>query len=151
MKRNRTMVLLAGLVLTSAALAVDLPKVEVYKSATCGCCGKWADHMRQQGFKVTTHDVADVAAERKRLGMPDGVASCHTAVVGGYLIEGHVPATDVKRLLAEKPKAVGLAVPNMPNGSPGMESPHPVPYDVLLVQSNGSVRTFASHRPGNPP
>lgn len=145
MKPNRAIGLLAGLMLGGVSAAADLPKVDVYKSATCGCCGKWADHMRQQGFEVTTHNVANVAADRKRLGMPDGVSSCHTAVVGGYLIEGHVPAADVKRLLAEKPKAVGLAVPNMPNGSPGMESPHPVPYDVLLVQSNGSVRTFASH------
>jgi hypothetical protein len=145
MKPNRAIGLLAGLMLGGVAAAADLPKVEVYKSPTCGCCGKWADHMRQQGFEVTTHNVADMAAARKRLGMPGGVASCHTAVVGGYLIEGHVPAADVKRLLAEKPKAVGLAVPNMPNGSPGMESPRPVPYDVLLVQSNGSVRTFASH------
>jgi hypothetical protein len=77
--------------------------------------------------------------------MPDGVAGCHTAVVGGYVIEGHVPASDIKRLLTEKPRALGLAVPNMPNGSPGMESPHPVPYEVLLVKVDGAVRTFATH------
>lgn len=145
MKPQLSIVLFAGFLLATGANAADLPKVDVYKSITCGCCGRWAEHMRQQGFDVTTHDVADVALERKRLGMPDGVSSCHTAVVGGYVIEGHVPAADVKRLLAEKPKALGLAVPNMANGSPGMESPHPAPYEVLLLQTNGSVRTFANH------
>lgn len=145
MKPQLSIVLFAGLLLGTVANAADLPKVDVYKSATCGCCGRWAEHMKQQGFEVTTHDVADVTLERTRLGMPGGVASCHTAVVGGYVIEGHVPAADVKRLLKEKPRARGLAVPNMPNGSPGMESPHPVPYEVLLVQTNGSVRTFANH------
>ncbi|MEP7183742.1 MAG: DUF411 domain-containing protein [Betaproteobacteria bacterium] len=137
--------LLVALLQGPAAAAADLPTVTVYKSATCGCCTRWAEHMRQQGFTVTTHDVADVGAERRRLGMWDGFSACHTAVVGGYVVEGHVPASDIKRLLAEKPKALGLAVPNMPNGSPGMESPRPVPYDVLLVQNNGSVRTFAQH------
>lgn len=145
MTRNRCIVLLGALMLNATALAIDLPKVETYKSATCGCCNRWVDHMRQQGFDVAAHDVADVNVERRRLGMPDGVSGCHTAVVGGYVIEGHVPAADIKRLLAEKPKALGLAVPDMPKGSPGMESPNPVAYAVLLVQPNGTVRTFATH------
>lgn len=145
MTRNRTLLLLGTLMLSATAIAADLPTVEIYKSATCGCCSRWVDHMRQQGFSVNAHDVADVSAERKRLGMPDRVAGCHTAVVGGYVIEGHVPASDIKRLLTEKPKALGLAVPDMPKGSPGMESPSAVPYTVLLVQTNGAVRAFANH------
>ena len=145
MKHGRTIVLLAGLVSSMAAGAVDLPKVDVYKSANCGCCNRWADHLRQQGFAVTMHVVADVAAERKRLGMPEAVASCHTAKIGNYVVEGHVPASDIKRMLAEKTKALGLAVPDMREGSPGMEGPHPVPYEVLLVQTNGALRPFANH------
>lgn len=145
MRLNQSVTVLTSLLMASAVMAADLPKVTVYKSATCGCCSRWADHMRQQGFAVVTHDVADVTVERARLGMPNAVASCHTAVVGGYVIEGHVPAADVKRLLAQKPKALGLAVPEMPKGSPGMESPTPVAYDVLLVRNDGSVRTFATH------
>ena len=101
--------------------------------------------MRQQGFSVTTHDVADVAAERRRLGMPDSESGCNTAVVGGYVIEGQVPASDVKRLLSERPYVVGLAVPDMPKGSPGMESPNSVPYQVHLVQTDRTVHVFANH------
>lgn len=136
-----------ALVLMSApgAFAQGAPRVEVFKSATCGCCGAWVEHLRQKGFEVTTHDVGDVAAERKKLGMPDRLGSCHSAKVGGYAIEGHVPAADIRRLLKEKPKALGLAVPSMPPGSPGMESPRPIPYDTLLVARDGSTRVFASH------
>ncbi len=126
-------------------LAQTYPVVEVFKSPTCGCCGKWVEHLRSNGFKVNAHDVTDVNAERKRLGMPDRYSSCHTASVGGYLVEGHVPATDIQRLLKEKPKAVGIAVPSMPPGSPGMESPKPVSYETLLVQQDGSNQVFAKH------
>jgi hypothetical protein len=129
----------------AAVFAQGAPKVEVFKNASCGCCGGWAEHMRQNGFQVTTHDVADVPAERKKLGMPDRLGSCHTAKVAGYVIEGHVPASDIRRLLKEKPKALGLAVPSMPPGSPGMESPRPIPYDTLLVARDGTTRVFASH------
>ncbi|MDP1633447.1 MAG: DUF411 domain-containing protein [Gallionellaceae bacterium] len=136
-----------ALVLLSAvtAFAQDAPKVDVFKNASCGCCGGWVEHMRQNGFQVTTHDVADVLAERKKLGMPDRLGSCHTAKVAGYVIEGHVPAADVRRLLKEKPKALGLAVPSMPPGSPGMESLRPIPYDTLLVARDGTTRVFARH------
>ena len=137
--------LVAGLLQVPAAGAAELPTVEVFKVATCGGCKKWAAHLREAGFTVNTHDVADAGEYRRRAGLPEGVASCHTALVGGYAIEGHVPASDVKRLLAEKPRALGIAVPNMPNGSPGMESPRPVPYDVLIVGTDGSVRTYAQH------
>ena len=136
-----------ALVLLSAATAFaeGAPEVEVFKSASCGCCGAWVEHMRQHGFQVIAHDVGDVPAERKKLGMPDRLGSCHSAKVGGYVIEGHVPAADIRRLLKEKPKALGLAVPSMPPGSPGMEGPRAIPYDTLLVARDGTTRVFASH------
>ena len=124
----------------SAAEAVD-----VYKSPYCGCCEKWVEHLRQAGFAVRTHDVNDVPAARQRLGMPERLGSCHTAKVAGYVVEGHVPAADIQRLLKEKPQAVGLAVPSMPPGSPGMESPKPVPYNTLLVRTGGEITVFAKH------
>lgn len=136
-----------ALVLLSAATAFaqSAPKVEVFKSASCGCCGAWVEHLRQNGFQVIAHDVGDVPAERRKLGMPDRLGSCHSAKVGGYVIEGHVPAADIRRLLKEKPKALGLAVPSMPPGSPGMEGPRAIPYDTLLVARDGTTRVFASH------
>lgn len=119
--------------------------IDVYKSPYCGCCGKWAEHIRKAGFTVRTHEVTDVPGTRKQLGMPDELASCHTAKVGKYIIEGHVPAADIKRLLKENPKALGLAVPAMPPGSPGMDVPNSPPYETLLVQADGSKRVFAKH------
>ena len=136
-----------ALVLLSAATAFaqSAPKVKVFKSASCGCCGAWVEHLRQNGFQVIAHDVGDVPAERRKLGMPDRLGSCHSAKVGGYVIEGHVPAADIRRLLKEMPKALGLAVPSMPPGSPGMEGPRAIPYDTLLVARDGTTRVFASH------
>lgn len=119
--------------------------VNVYKSPYCDCCGKWADHLKSAGFEVRTHEVNDVPAARQKLGMPERLGSCHTARVGGYVVEGHVPAADIQRLLKEKPKALGLAVPSMPPGSPGMESTRPLPYDTLLVQAGGNASVFAKH------
>lgn len=138
------------LMLFALGAAVNLPAsaadaVDVYKSPYCGCCGKWVEHLRQAGFDVRTHDVNDVPAARQRLGMPEHLGSCHTAKVAGYVVEGHVPAADIQRLLKEKPKAIGLAVPSMPPGSPGMESPKPVPYNTLLVQAGGATTVFAKH------
>ena len=130
---------------TSGASGQALPVVEVYKSAQCGCCKAWAEHLQKNGFTVILHDVGDVPAARKKLGMPDKYGSCHTAKAGQYLVEGHVPAADIKRLFKERPKAIGLAVPSMPPGSPGMESEHPVPYDTLLVGEDGKARVFARH------
>lgn len=137
--------LLALLVSAGSVWAQAATQVEVFKSPYCGCCGGWVEHLRKNGFQVQTHDVNDVPAARKKLGMPDQLGSCHTAKVGGYIVEGHVPASDIQRLLKEKPKALGLAVPSMPPGSPGMESAKPVPYDTLLVQSDGTTRVFAHH------
>jgi hypothetical protein len=128
--------------------AAPLPAVHVYKSPACGCCGKWVDHMKASGFDVTTHNTNNVAEHKARLGVPVAMGSCHTAEVGGYLVEGHVPASDVKRLLAEKPRAagvIGLAVPGMPASSPGMDSPLKTPYEVMLVRSGGTTAVYARH------
>lgn len=138
-------VLLALLLLSAAAaFAQGAPKVDVYKNASCGCCGGWVEHMRESGFNVVTHDVADVAVERKKLGMPESLGSCHSAKIGGYVIEGHVPAADIRRLLKEKPKAIGLTVPGMVPSSPGMEGPKTA-YDTLLVAKDGTTTVFARH------
>lgn len=138
--------LLAGL----PALAAKKPRLEVWKSPTCGCCGDWIAHMREAGFEVEIHDTGNTAA-RARLGLPSRYGSCHTATIDGYVIEGHVPAADVVRLLRERPKALGLAVPGMPIGSPGMDGPEyggrKDPYDTLLVErGGGGHRVFAAHR-----
>jgi len=137
--------LLVFLVSTGTAWAQAATQVEVFKSPSCGCCGKWLEHLQQNGFQVSIREVNDVPAARKKLGMPDRLGSCHTARVGDYVIEGHVPAADIQRLLKENPKALGLAVPAMPPGSPGMETAKPVPYETLLVQADGSTRVFARH------
>ena len=136
-------VFVLGAAITLPAGAADT--VDVYKSPHCGCCGNWVEHLRQAGFAVRTHDVNDVPAARQRLGMPERLGSCHTAKVAGYVVEGHVPAADIQRLLKEKPPALGLAVPSMPPGSPGMESAKPVPYNTLLVQAGGATTVFAKH------
>lgn len=138
-------VALALLLASTAVSAQTALKAEVYKSPYCGCCEKWVEHLKSQGFAVTTHDVNDVPASRKALGMPERFGSCHTAKIGSYTVEGHVPADDIKRLLREKPKAVGLAAPGMPQGSPGMETNTPQHYDTLLVQADGSYTVFAKH------
>ena len=123
-----------------------LPPVIVYKSPACGCCLAWADHMRSSGFTVEIHDVQDLSPIRAEAGVPAGLGSCHTAQVAGYFLEGHVPADDVKRLLAEKPDARGLAVPGMPLGSPGMvQGEEQQPYEVVLVARDGSTSVFASY------
>lgn len=132
-----------GAAATLPARAADA--VDVYKSPSCGCCGKWIDHLKQAGFEVNTHNVTDIPAARKSLGMPERLGSCHTAKVAGYVVEGHVPAADIQRLLKEKPKAIGLAVPSMPPGSPGMEGPQPVPYNTLLVKNDSETAIFAKH------
>ena len=137
--------LLVSALASASALAQSLPKVDIYKSPSCGCCGKWIEHMKSNGFKVEIHEVTDISGNRKKLGMPDKFGSCHTSKIGAYVVEGHVPAADVKRLLKEKPKAIGIAVPSMPPGSPGMDIPNSPPYETLLVQSDGSNQVFAKH------
>ena len=126
--------------------APALPPVEVWKSPTCGCCAKWALHLEANSFKVQVRDQGNTAA-RKRAGIAQALGSCHTALVGGYAIEGHVPAADILRLLRERPAAIGLAVPGMPLGSPGMEQGSQRDrYDVLLVARNGKTSVFSTHQ-----
>jgi hypothetical protein len=121
--------------------------VEVFKSPTCGCCSQWVEHMRKNGFTVRTTDLNDLSDIKKSRGVPDQVQSCHTAVVNGYVVEGHVPAADVQRLLKEKPAIAGIAVGGMPLGSPGMDFPgtKAQPYDVMSFDKNGATRVFAKH------
>ena len=122
------------------------PEIRVYKSPTCGCCEKWVEHLRAEGFTVHTTDVPDVTPIKLENGVAPELSACHTAFVGGYVVEGHVPASDIRRLLAERPKVAGLAVPGMPVGSPGMEGPRAVPYEVLSFGEQG-VRVFSKHNP----
>jgi len=117
------------------------PSVTVYKSPTCGCCTKWVDYMRANGFDVTATNVEDMTVVRQKYGVPDKAASCHTAVVGGYVIEGHVPADVVKRLLAEKPKFTGLAAPGMPASAPGMDIPGQ-PYTIVGFDKAGQLTVY---------
>ncbi|QOJ22235.1 MAG: DUF411 domain-containing protein [Gammaproteobacteria bacterium] len=131
-------IMAAGL-LSVAVQAAATTTVDVYKSPTCGCCAKWVDHMREHGFTVKTHDVGNKDI-RKKSGISESLGSCHTALVNGYAIEGHVPAPDIIRLLKEKPKAVGLSVPDMPHGTPGMESGRVDPYNVLLITERDQTR-----------
>jgi len=130
------------------AKAQMAPLVEVWKDPNCGCCNDWIRHLQANGFRVQAFDTGNTGM-RQRLGMPLELGSCHTARVNGYVIEGHVPATDIQRLLRERPAALGLSVPRMPVGSPGMDGPEygdrRDPYDVLLVQRDGSTRVYASY------
>lgn len=122
-------------------------EVSVYKSPSCGCCGAWVDHLRSSGLSVAVQDMEDVSPIAAQAGVPDEARSCHTAIVDGYFVEGHVPAGDIRKLLAERPKARGIAVPGMPIGSPGMEQGDmKQPYDTLIIGLDGKSRVFV--RPG---
>lgn len=148
----QAMAVIAGPAIAPALLAQTLPQVEVWKDPDCGCCKDWVAHLEANGFAVRVHDSGNTAA-RKRLGIPDKLGSCHTGEVSAkgkrYALEGHVPAREVQRLLKEAPKAIGLAVPGMPVGSPGMDAPlyagRKDPYDVLLVLQDGSSRIYQSY------
>jgi len=119
--------------------------IEVFKISYCGCCEKWFEHLQQNGFRVKAQNVSDFSAVRRAAGLPDRFSSDHMAKIGNYLVEGRVPVADIRRLIAVKPKALGLAIPSMSPGSPGMKSAKPIPYETLLVQADGSYRTFAKH------
>ena len=122
-----------------------MPELTVYKSPTCNCCTKWISHMESAGFKVTAHDTNDMDTVKKNFGVPSALQSCHTGVIGGYALEGHVPADVVKKLLAEKPKDVrGLAVPGMPMGSPGMEGGRVDHFNIVAFDKAGKSRVYAS-------
>jgi hypothetical protein len=128
-----------------------LPTVQVYKTPTCGCCSKWVDHMRYAGFTVHAEDVSQQALDAVKLkyGVPATVNSCHTARLAGYIVEGHIPADAVKKMLKERPKVVGIAVPGMPIGSPGMEIPgvRAQQYDVLSFDKTGATKVFLTIKP----
>jgi hypothetical protein len=121
--------------------------ITVYKSASCGCCAKWVDHLKANGFTPAVHDDEGMDAIKDEMGVPRDVRSCHTALLGRYLVEGHVPASDLRRLLAEKPDIAGLAAPGMPGSSPGMAAPGAAhePYEVLAFTRDGKTRVFARH------
>ncbi len=126
--------------------AAERPSVEVWKTPTCGCCQGWVDYLEAEGFEVVAHDVDDVDPIRAELGLTDArLKSCHTASVGGYVVEGHVPVSDIERLLAERPDVIGVAAPGMPMMSPGMGSTEPKDYDVVSFTENGDVAVFSSH------
>ncbi len=135
---------LLAAVLPLSAQAAKKPVVTVYKTPTCGCCHEWVAHLQQQGFEVIAKDVPDTAPYRSRFGVPKELGSCHTGVIDGYALEGHVPAADIRRLLAERPKARGLAVPGMPVGSPGMEveGSRRDAFDVVLFSDDGSRKVW---------
>jgi hypothetical protein len=119
--------------------------VTVYKTPTCGCCTNWVEHLRDEGFAVETVDQPDLSPVKTEHGVPGALQSCHTAVVDGYVIEGHVPAEDIRKLLAERPAVTGIAVPGMPMGSPGMEGPYSDPYEVFTFDRTGPLEIFAAH------
>lgn len=151
-KVNRRIVLLGAVALTLAehnlANAQTVRQIEVWKDASCGCCKDWVTHLEKNGFKATVFETGNTA-KRAQLGLAEKFGSCHTALVDGYVIEGHVPASDIQRLLKEKPKALGLAVPGMPIGSPGMDGAvyggRKDPFQVLLVMKDGSSQVFKSY------
>ena len=147
LSRRRVLALLgvAPLCLGLPASADALPEVVVHRDPSCGCCGAWADHLRRAGFPVNIIETGTLNAVKRRLGVPADLASCHTAEVAGYVIEGHVPAGAIQRLLAERPQAAGLAVPGMPIGSPGMEGGASDTYEVLLFGRQGR-RVFARYQ-----
>ena len=135
-----------AIVLLLAPLPLLAAEVTVYKSPSCGCCKKWIRHLEQNGFSVKTHDTQNVVPYKIQHGISPRLASCHTAVVDGYVIEGHVPASDIKRLLTERPAVKGLTVPGMPIGSPGMEQgARQDRYDVLTFDAKGGTKVFSSY------
>ena len=149
MQRRTLLKLAAATASLPLAAQAAAPMVEIWKDPNCGCCEDWVKHLNKNGFATRVHDEGNGPA-RERLGIPAKLGSCHTGRVGDYAIEGHVPAREMQRLLKEKPKAVGLAVPGMPIGSPGMDGPaygdQRDAYDVLLVLADGSTRVFQSYR-----
>lgn len=141
------LLLIAGFSLELAAEEAGKPmEMTVYRSPTCGCCGKWLEHAKQNGFKINDVISEDMDAIKARFGIPEKLASCHTAVVDGYVVEGHVPAADIQKMLQTKAKVAGIAAPGMPMGSPGMEmGGRQDPYNVVSFDKEGKAEVFASH------
>lgn len=158
MRNTRVIIAIAALALSGLAYnvaaqqkapaAAALPKVTVYKTSSCGCCRLWVDHMKASGFDVQAMDVSatEVRAVSKAAGLKDEDTSCHTAKIGNYTVEGHVPAADIKRLLKEQPAIAGIAAPGMPQGSPGMEQGSKEPYDVVAFKKDGTSTVYAKHK-----
>jgi hypothetical protein len=134
-------ILFADLWFTAHALATE---ITVYKDPMCGCCVKWISHLRQNGFTVSAIDVPDIQGIKSNYGVPKQLGSCHTGIVEGYVVEGHVPADVIQRLLKERPKYTGIAVPGMPMGSPGMEGPQSTHYDIIGFDAQGNTTVFTS-------
>ena len=147
LKRNRLLVAALLALAAAGAGAEPLPEVVMHKDPNCGCCGQWAEYLQANGFRVKTVMEDDMQSVKRRFAVPQRLTSCHTAKVGGYVIEGHVPASAIKRLLREKPAVAGLAVAGMPLGSPGMEVPGKKdPYDVMSFDKAGKAAVYESHR-----
>ena len=150
--RSASAVLVIALALCAPAAhgqqkpAAGKPHLTVYKSPTCGCCAKWVEYMEANGFTAAVTNMPDVTPVKTKHGLPARLASCHTTLVGGYVIEGHVPVADIRRLLKEKPAIAGLAAPGMPAGSPGMDVPNSPPYDVVAFAKDGRTHVYASHK-----
>ena len=144
---RRSLLLGVAAAVPASALAAPQRTLTVYKTPWCGCCRGWVTHMIRAGFRATVVEREDLAPIRKQYGVPFELSSCHTGLSGGYVLEGHVPPADVLRLLRERPKALGLTVPGMPLGSPGMESPtgQTEPFETLLLLKGGQTRVFARH------
>jgi hypothetical protein len=147
-RRDLLLVAAALLALSPSCTSASARTIAVYKDPSCGCCGAWVDHLRAAGFDATVDDTQDISAIKAKYSVPGDLTSCHTGVIAGYAIEGHIPAADIERLLKEKPKGLGLAVPGMPVNSPGMEVPGEPnePYTVWLFQKDGTRTAFAEHR-----
>ena len=148
-KTGKTLALGAALIASIALMVAwfgtqdtSATEVTVYKNPSCVCCTKWVEHLRANGFDVTVVDASDLAQVKGRYGIPSELAACHTAIVDGYVVEGHVPADVIQRLLKERPAVAGIAVPGMPVGSPGMEGPYREPYDVLTFDRDGATRIY---------
>jgi hypothetical protein len=157
MKNLRWLVLSAALVVSIGAAQRDnkpaasaAQPITVWRTATCGCCGKWVDHLKAAGFAPTVHIVENTADSPGGKNLPASLRSCHSATLEGYNVEGHVPADVIKQLLRDRPKVAGIAVPGMPAGSPGMESPNPVAYDVIAYDDAGKTSVFATRGPKTP-
>ena len=136
---------LAAALVSWAAPQAGATKITVYKSPTCGCCGKWAEYLRQNGFQVKTEEVADMNKIKVERGVPAQLSSCHTAVVDGYVVEGHVPAGTIRKMLSERPPVRGITVTSMAPGSPGMEGRRNIPYNVLTFDAKGQTTVYERH------
>ena len=141
---STTLLINLGVNSTLSRSSSDSNTVTVYKSPTCDCCNKWVKHLQDHGFKVIANDTSELNQIKVKHKVPNELAACHTAIVDGYVVEGHVPADVIQKMLNEHPKAIGIAVPGMPMGSPGMEGSYSESYDVLIFDQNGNVKTYTS-------